>query len=211
MNDQNYKLLPWLVAVLLLSSQSAQAATVFRTVDENGVVNFSDTPPQDSVPVETIEIAVQQPHDPQLSQDNLEAMRETTDRMAADRKEREEQRAKMRQQQAPPQPQPYYYETAGSGSGVVSYSSSYRRSYRHPIGRDWWPGYRPKPEHPILRPPIVCPPEHGHGNRPHPGRPIAVPYRNPAANPGSAAWRPSINRAPGISMSGSINNTMRNR
>jgi hypothetical protein len=200
----------------LSSAQRALATTVFKSVDENGVTSFSDTAPDTDAPVETIKIDVQPPRDPELSRQNLEAMRETTDRMAKDRREREEQRAELRKQQTQATSQPYYYDNSGGSIGAVGYSSSYRRHYRRPIGRYWWPINKPHPEHPIHRPPMVWPPDHGHGDGHHgDGRhgdgPIAVPYRNARGGVGSASWRPSINQRPGFSMNRGINASMRNR
>ncbi len=195
-----------LVALGLPGAFAGQAATVYKSVGENGVTSFSDTVPTTGAAVETIEIAVQPPADPETSQQNLQAMRETTDRMAEDRREREKQRAELRQQRAQAPAQPYYYDNSGSSIGTVGYSSSYRRHYRRPIGRYWWPINKPHPEHPIHRPPMVWPPDHGHGDGP-----VAVPYRNARGGVGSASWRPSINQRPGFSMNRGINASMRNR
>lgn len=88
----------WLAATLC--APLLPAATVYRSVDANGVVSFSDTQPADAAEVETLVIEVQQPQLTETEQERLEAMRETTDRMAADRQAREQQRAELRQQAA---------------------------------------------------------------------------------------------------------------
>lgn len=80
--------------LLLAWHLPALAATVYKTVDERGVVGFSDTPPAVAVAVETLHIkppAVV----PAQSQEQRQLMRETTDRMAADRRERERQRQRQ--------------------------------------------------------------------------------------------------------------------
>jgi hypothetical protein len=46
----------WLPALVLLCCLPAGAATVYRTVDEHGVVSFSDTRPAGDTAVETMVI-----------------------------------------------------------------------------------------------------------------------------------------------------------
>lgn len=150
------KLLP----VLLLCCLAAEAQTVYRSVDETGAVSFTDTPPADEQDVEEVRLNVAAPQDPEAYQQSLEDMRETTDRMADDRREREKHRAEMREiaaRTASQQPQEQqslvdHYSTAWNYGG-----------YNHRPGRPpWRPGYRPKPEQPIYRPPV----------QPHPGHPL---------------------------------------
>ena len=148
--------LQWLVIALWLTltgaAALAQGTTVYRHVDQNGVVTFSDTPPEGEQDAETLNIATPAAQDPDAYLENLDAMRETTDRMAADRREREKHRAEMREINQSNQP--------SQGSQVVEYReySDYWPVYGGPVygggGRPpWRPGYRPKPEHPIARPP----------------------------------------------------------
>ena len=158
-----------LVALLLSGfwGGNALATTVYKTVDENGVVSYSDTPPVEEVPVETLVIDVQAPQLSETAQDQLEAMRETTDRMVADRQQREKHRAELRQQQAQSQApsQAVQYSNPDSYTGI---SSGY---YPYPIYR---PGHRPV--HPSVRPPL----------RPHqpvqpPANVISPGYNYPAS------------------------------
>ncbi len=132
----------------------ASAQTVYKTVDESGAVSFSDTPPAGDTEAETLQINAPPPSSDPTQQANLEAMRETTDRMAEDRREREKHRAEMREIQA--------RNTAGDSnqSNMDDYYDSYypiytgynnRRYYNH--RPPYRPGFRPKPEHPIARPP----------------------------------------------------------
>jgi hypothetical protein len=131
----------------LLFSTAGQAATVYKTVDEDGVVSFSDTKPVSEEPVETLKINAQAPPVSAEEQQRLEDMRETTDRMAADRMAREKQRAEVRQQQAQTAPaQPDYTDYMGSGR-----NSGYYGYYGYPVRR---PVVRPRPVHPIARPPV---------------------------------------------------------
>jgi hypothetical protein len=145
-----------LVVALLLglgvTAAHGQETTVYRHVDEKGVVTFSDTPPAGEVEADTLSISTPAAQDPDAYLENLDAMRETTDRMAADRREREKHRAELRELNAQNQ--------ASQETQVVEYReySDYWPVYRSPIytnpGRPpWRPGYRPKPEHPIARPP----------------------------------------------------------
>jgi hypothetical protein len=147
-----------LVVMLLsfLGSGIALAATVYKTVDGNGVVSYSDTPPAEEVPVETVVIDVQTPELGETSQEQLEAMRETTDRMVADRQQREKHRAELRKQQVESQAPPQVVQYTNPGS----YSGTYSGYYPYPIYR---PGHRPRPGHPIVRPPL----------RPH--KPVQLP------------------------------------
>ncbi len=150
------KLLPPLLLLCTLGALSAQADTVYKSIDETGAVSFSDTPPEQGVTAETLEIITPQPSSTEDSLANLEAMRETTDRMAADRREREKHRAEMRELNARTQASQqamvdttdyvdYYYPIYTGYNNRPHYP--HRPPYRPP-------GLRPKPEHPIARPPL---------------------------------------------------------
>jgi len=95
--------------LLLLAGTFVHATTVYKTVDENGVVGFSDTPPAEARLVDTLQIEVIPPADPGAYAQRLAAMRETTDRMAEARRAREKHRAEMRRlAQEEEQAQPVY-------------------------------------------------------------------------------------------------------
>jgi len=141
----------FLPALFLLCCTAVSATTVYKTVDENGVVGFSDTPPAIETEAEVLKISTQPAPSPGEHLSNLEAMRETTDRMAADRREREKHRAQLKEIAAktdgyhnPPQQNysDYYYPI-------------YSRNYPHSGRPPYHPGYRPKPEHPVARPPML--------------------------------------------------------
>lgn len=172
----------WLPALALFCSFTVTATTVYKTVDENGVVSFSDAAPDGEAPVETVVIDTQQSQlSPQEQRQRLEDMRETTDRMAADRMAREKHRAEMRKMQAQRQPQPtypQYYEPQVIYSG---YS-------RHRTRRPGW-NHRPRPEHPIARPPYRPP---GH-SRPPVARP--GPYNNYPASLVRKSYDPKVRAA----------------
>ena len=65
------------------------ATTVYKSMDEPGAVSFSDTLPEDSPAIETFEITIHEAASTD-STELLEEMRQTTDRMAADRRERDD-------------------------------------------------------------------------------------------------------------------------
>jgi Domain of unknown function (DUF4124) len=138
-----------------------QQATVYKTVDEQGVVSFSDTPPADAADAEKLQIDTPVPQPTGEYEKNLEAMRETTDRMAEDRRAREKHRAEMRELAARSGSQGQAAQPAQYDHYLPSYSYSSSGHYR-PGRPPWRPGYRPKPEHPIARPPHrpVQRPEH---------------------------------------------------
>jgi hypothetical protein len=142
----------WLPALLLLCSQPVPATTVYKSVDDSGVVSFSDTVIEENVQLEQVEIDVEETRD-EDAQQRLHDMRDTTDRMAADRRAREKHRAEMRELQAETDalrtPQyysnEYDYRTVHTG-GYGYYNYPNRRYYRRP-------GHG-RPEHPIARPPL---------------------------------------------------------
>jgi TolA-binding protein len=151
----------WLTAaVLCFYCLSALGATVYKSVDDDGVVSFSDSPPEGDPDAESFQIATPPPQDAEEAQRRLDDMRETTDRMADDRREREKHRAQMReiqgdnqwqQQQAPPS-----YDSGYADYYPPIYTSSSRSIRRRNYygSAPWRPDYRPRPEHPIARPPI---------------------------------------------------------
>lgn len=152
-----------LFAILLSATALwASDSTVYRTVDEAGVVSFSDTPPAGVEDVETLHINTPDPGQTEEYRQRLEDMRETTDRMAADRREREKHRAEMRRLRAASQAQPDHGDYQYPDRYYADYPGYYSyRGYRpwRP-GRPYRPGYplRPdhpnRPDHPGLRPPL---------------------------------------------------------
>ena len=150
-----------LALLLLLAAAPAPAATVYKTVDAKGVVTYSDTPPAGEIEVETLVIDVQSAPPSEGVQEQLEAMRETTDRMVADRQQRERHRADMRKLQSESRPQ-VIDNTAPAGYDGT-YTGYYPYNYPYPVYRPrpgHRPGYRPDGGHwprPPLRP---LPPVH---------------------------------------------------
>jgi hypothetical protein len=168
--------LQWLPAMTLLCALPGIAATVYKTVDEQGVVSFSDRKPAGDAPVETLQVEVQEPQPSAEVEARLEAMRRTTDRLAADRRERERQRAALRKLQAqalPPSAAPDYTDYRWDATG-------YPGDYVYPARRPWRPHYRPRPVHPVARPPLRQPPagaEYPLRNNAQLMRPLVSPRR----------------------------------
>jgi hypothetical protein len=144
----------WLTALALLCCLPVLAETVYKSIDDSGVVSFSDTRPPGDAIVETVVIDVPAAPTSAQTQQRLDDMRETTDRMAADRMAREKHRAEMRQLDA----QKYadtstqeitdYYDTATIYPQYYSYPA--RRRARNPN----------HPTHPIAKPPLLSPSPH---------------------------------------------------
>lgn len=129
-------------AAVFLTCLSTQAGTtVYKHIDANGTPYFTDRPPTtvDPEAIEVLSIDPAQPSDTARYQAELNAIRETTDRMAADRREREKHRAELRALQAHANPpQPTYVIDRG-----------------YPVyGRRWGGGYWPplKPRPPVWGP-----------------------------------------------------------
>lgn len=148
-----------LAVLILLCTSTAYSQTVYKTVDESGVVSFSDTPPTQGTESEVLQLQVIEPQSPEEYQARLDAMRESTDRMAEDRMAREKHRAEMKELQAKTQS----YQTPTTNSYDDYYPGYYSSKSRYQHRIPWRPGHRPKPEQPIVRPPLR--PEHYGGYR----------------------------------------------
>lgn len=149
------RLIPLLLLLLVQGVAAQEQATVYKSVDEHGVVTFSDTPPANAEDAQQLQINTPPPSSTGEYQENLEAMRETTDRMAADRREREKHRAEMRELQARTNTyrQPSNNEAIGYDNYITGYRNYTGGGHYKPGRPPWRPGHRPKPEHPIARPP----------------------------------------------------------
>lgn len=139
----------WLLGLSLAASLPLNASTIYKSVDAEGRVTFSDQPPPAEELVDVLEYTEPQPQRSALDTERLREMRETTDRMAADRREREAARAKHRAEAA----------AARSAPAQVYYEDRY-----------YYPAY------PLLRRPVVRPP---HGRPPHHSPPGLHPPSRP--------------------------------
>jgi hypothetical protein len=121
--------------LLVLLSPSLLAQTVYKSV-EGGVTTFSDSPPKNGE-AEVLEIDVPPPAVDGLAEERLAEMRETTDRMVKDRRDREKYRAQMRESQR----SAAAVMTAPTPAPVASWSQGF------------WPGFgRPIRPRPPFRP-----------------------------------------------------------
>ena len=138
----------WLSVISLLCCVPGFAETVYKSVDENGVVSFSDTRPTGNITVETVEIDVPAAPSGDLTEQRLEDMRVTTDRMVADRMAREKHRAELRQIDA----QSYARDSTQDLVEYYDTTPVYTDYYPYPARQRW---HRPnRPVHPIARPPL---------------------------------------------------------
>lgn len=140
-----------LAFIMLLGGTPGITATVYKTVGENGVVSFSDTPIEGATPIETLQVTAPMAQSPEEYLHQLEAMRKVTDRMASDRREREKHRAQLKESSARAAsyraPEPAQY------TQYADYFPRYTRRHHWRQGHTpLRPGYRPKPVHPIAVP-----------------------------------------------------------
>ncbi len=151
------RIAPAFISLFLSSLALGEPSVVYKTVDEQGVVSFSDVPPDGGTSVEQVEVHAPAPQPTGEYLENLEAMRETTDRMAEDRRAREKHRAEMRELAARTEA-----HRAASEPQVVQverYLPSYGGGYYRPGMPPWRPGHGPRPQPPIIRPPVQLPQE----------------------------------------------------
>ncbi len=135
-----------LLAIALAGALPALGATVYKSVDADGKVSFSDTPPPAGSATEVIETRDTDAGPDPDAAERLQQMRETTDRLRADRLAREQERA------LPPAPAyPGYPEQEDSAQRddedrwLLPYYPPYRR---------WHGGgdHRPPPRPPYAEP-----------------------------------------------------------
>ena len=131
----------WLLSLALLCTAPTLATTVYRTVNEDGSVTFSDVPPQ-SGSADIIEIEPPPPQPDDKQQQRLEDMRATTDRMAQARRAREKHRAELRKLHADSEPR-YVNRYLPDPVYIGSYP---RRRVGHHIPR--------RQGHPVVHPPL---------------------------------------------------------
>lgn len=139
-----------LLLLILLLPHQGFATTVYKSVDAEGRVSFSDTPPADSTKSELLEYTDYPTGMSALDLARLQAMRETADRMRNDRLARERERATREAELAPPWPTDYTPPGAGTGDGYYYPIYAPRRPY-------WRQQQVPRP--PMIRNPRAASPE----------------------------------------------------
>ena len=100
--------------IFLLFCLPCAAATIYKSVDARGRVTYSDQAPVETTVVDILEYTETAPTLAADDAARLTDMRETTDRMAADRREREASRARGREERVTTQivqvqQEPWYY------------------------------------------------------------------------------------------------------
>lgn len=144
------------VLVLCLAAGSASAQNVYRSVDENGVVTFSDVATEDAVRVE-LPAPVVRENALAEQRSLIEQQLEVAKALEASRLAREASRTERLEALAASRPDTTYYreeDQAGLQSGSWFFTSGFWNGGRWPGN---WPGHRPghrppRPEHPIEPP-----------------------------------------------------------
>jgi hypothetical protein len=162
-----------LLLMLSLACVPVWSATVFRSVDARGHVTFSDEPVAQAVSVEHIVLPEHRQQRSALDEQRLLAMRETTARMAADRREREQARASARERALASAPQVVYYE-------MPRYPVVGRRLGHRP----WRPPGSHRPSYPQSRPgPVPTPYQLAHHRQGTAHKLLAGSTRSSATSP----------------------------
>jgi len=128
-----------LILTMALWCQPATSADIYRWIDEEGVVHFSDTRPSDDADVQTLQVNASNPpgydpaEDPYSIANQAKRMNDKWSELASEREEREEKRRELARQYVQYQPPRY---------------DGWRYNY--------WPGYY-RQDHPARRPPRQVP------------------------------------------------------
>lgn len=162
-----------LMLMIAWASAAAAAQTVYRSVDENGVVSFSDVASNGAERLELSPVPVRE--DAQIEQQALIEQQLTVARsLEESRLAREEARTKRLQALAAAQPRTVYYREADQyrypGGQWRYWDGGHGPWFPHrpPPHRPDWPGHPGSPTQPIEPPPAVHPP----------GRPVPFPTQN---------------------------------
>jgi hypothetical protein len=150
------------MTLTLLAAVPAMAADVYRWVDENGVVNFSDTAPRGAETggaVDTVTLQDAAPKDQEPGQDIYHVAAQA-ERMQALRDEMEKEREARREQQRRAAQQPAAPSSSGVNYGYPYAYPAYGRPPLRPGRPPAKPPARPVPElydTATLRPPGSAP------------------------------------------------------
>jgi hypothetical protein len=157
------------VAGLLVAANAAAQQAVYKSIDANGNVTYSSTPPPDAARAEAVELTPPlAPTEIEAAQQRAQALQELGDQASREREERSAQLAEARQaareeaaRQKSAEPPPEAPDYGGYGWGFPAY-----------------PGYQPGCLLPGIRPPWperLAPPS---------------PARNPMTRPDHPAYWP---------------------
>ena len=129
----------YLLFLGLAACAAAADVTVYRSVDHDGAVSFSDRPPMDAQSLPIRIEADDPPPSPEVAE-RREAIREVTEQMQADRHEREQERALAAAAAAEPQAPDYAPEHYDDPDYIPIY-------YPYAPRRPWWAD-QPRPNPP---------------------------------------------------------------
>jgi hypothetical protein len=129
-----------LLILSLLMCLPCTAATVYKSVDVRGRVTFSDTPPEQAVSVEILDVQAPTADDPEYYLQRMAVMTDVTDKIAAARVQREQLRLASRNSRS----------DYGSGQPAAP-QEGYYNGYYNPVRRHH--RRHPYPGHPIVNPP----------------------------------------------------------
>ena len=142
------------VAGLLIAASAAAQQAVYKSIDANGNVTYSSTPPPDAARAEAVELTPPPaPTEIEAAQQRAQALQELGDQAYREREERSAELAESRraareeaarQQSAEPPPEAANY--GGYGWGLPAYPG-YPPGYLPPGVRPPWPE-RPAPPQP---------------------------------------------------------------
>lgn len=141
-----------LLALLIAAAATAQGQTIYKSIDANGNIVYSDTPMEDTLLLETLSLdpEIRDDSPQEQSQARIDQMAVTTERLKSDREDRErlrreeEEQLRARQRAATP-PQIYreeYYHDYYPYRNYYPYTGRY--PYRHQRPRR--PHYPPEME-----------------------------------------------------------------
>ena len=133
-----------MLAIALAGALPALGATVYRSVDAEGKVSFSDTPPAAGTATEVIQTRDTYTSPDPDSAERLQQMRETTDRLRADRLARERERALP--------PAPAYPGYPPQDDAQLDEEERWLLPYYPPYRRRHGGGHRPPPRPPYAEP-----------------------------------------------------------
>ena len=156
------------VAGLLIAANASPQQAVYKSIDANGNVTYSSTPPPDAARAEAVELTPPPaPSEIEAAQQRAQALQELGDQASREREERSAQLAESRQaareeaaRQQSAEPPPGAADYRGYGWAFPAYPG-YPPGYLRPgyLRPDYLqPGVRPPwPEHPAPPPPAVNP------------------------------------------------------
>ena len=152
----NYCLIKLVILTLTLSLSAAALSEVYKWVDAEGQVHYSDRPPPDvknaevvDIPESDIETTPAAPAQPDSSAEELERIRKLTEELEKDRKAREAERAAQEEQRRRESLANQYREQEAPGKQEPDVEMYYSYPYPAPYGCHPFAPARCKPRHSV--------------------------------------------------------------